>query len=242
VRSVRPLILVGGAGLALLALAGCDSTQRQSARAKLSATRLLTARRPLRVTRADSAVRVGRVELVHRQGGAAIVVELRNRTTAPLTDLPISVGLESRHGRVYLNGRGGMSYFESHVAAVAAGAATTWVFTAPHLAHPAGRPFAVVGAPVHPPISSSGGLPRISATSVSKLGPTVRVAVHNDAGFPQYGLQVYAFARRGARYVAAGRRTVEHLGSNGSATVSLRLIGSTHGAALSVEAEPTIFE
>ncbi|MCW2967937.1 MAG: hypothetical protein JWM71_1709 [Solirubrobacteraceae bacterium] len=241
-RSASPLI-AAVAVLALMALAGCDTTQRQSARAKLAATRLLTGRKPLLVRTQDPAIRVGRVELVHHDGAAAMVVELHNGSSAPLTDLPISVGLETgAKRRTYLNRRGGLGYFENHVAAIAAGGDATWVFTTRRLKRASGRPFAVVGAPARPPISTAGSLPEIIAAAASPLGPSVRVRLRNAASVPQYGLQVYALARRGTRYVAAGRLTVGHLGSHAAAGVKLRLIGSTRGASLTVQAQPTIFD
>lgn len=228
----------------VLALAGCDTTQQQSARAKLTATRLLAGRDPLLVRTPDPAIRVGRVELVRHAGAAAVVVELHNTSAAPLTDLPISVGLATdRRHRRYLNRRGGLGYFENHVAAIPARGETTWVFTTHRLAGASGRPFAVVGAPARPPISSaSGRLPDIAATATSPAGPRVGVRLLNGAGVPQYGLPVYVLARRGSRYVAAGRVTVAHLGSHAGAAVKVRLIGTTRGAALTVLAQPTIFD
>jgi hypothetical protein len=230
--------------LVLVLLAGCDTTQQQSARAKLTATRLLAGRDPLLVRTPDPAIRVGRVEIVRHGAAAAVIVELRNTSAAPLTDLPISVGLESdRRHRRYLNRRGGLGYFENHVAAVPAGGSTTWVFTTHRLTRASGRPFAVVGAPARPPISSAAGtLPDIVATATSPAGPRVGVRLRNAAGVPQYGMQVYALARRGSRYVAAGRVTVAHLGSHAGARVKVRLIGSTRGAAVTVLAQPTIFD
>jgi hypothetical protein len=242
VPSASPLV-VAAATLALVALTGCATTQQQSARAKLAATRLLAGRTPLLVRTPDPAIRVGRVELVRKGAAAAVVVELHNASAAPLTDLPISVGLVTRgRHRTYLNRRGGLGYFQNHVAAIAAGADATWVFTTRRLRHASGRPFATVGAPARPAISSARSLPRILASAASKLGAAVRVRVRNAAGIPQYGLPVYVLARRGKRYVAAGRATLGHLGSHGSAGVTLRLIGSTRGAALTVQTEPTMFD
>jgi hypothetical protein len=55
-------------------------------------------------------------------------------------------------------------------------------------------------------------------------------------------MPVYALARRGGRYVAAGRATLEQLGTGASVTVPLRLVGARHGAPLELEALPTIFK
>ena len=44
---------------------------------------------------------------------------------------------------------------------------------------------------------------------------------------PQFGLPVYAFARRGGRYVAAGRAALD-LDAGRFATVPIHLVGESH--------------
>jgi hypothetical protein len=156
------------------------------------------------------------------------VVELRNRTGRALTDLPVTVGV----GRRALNRRGGLDYFQTHVAALPARGALTWVFTTTRRA-PHGRPFARVGAG-----RTAAGLPRVTAAPAG----AGRVRVRNVSAVPQYGLPVYALARRGGRVVAAGRATIDELDHNASRTLGLRLTGDPRGAALRLQALPTIFE
>ena len=68
----------------------------------------------------------------------------------------------------------------------------------------------------------------------------VAVTLHNRSSIPQYQLQVYAVARHGRRYVAAGALTVAHLGGGGKHTVKLPLLGHpTHGR-LQFEALPAM--
>src|SRR5439155_10091007 len=122
---------------------------------------------------------------------------------------------------------------ETHVAAIGAGARATWVFTTrrriPHR-----RPFALVGDAARSPAT----LPRITVSPAPGGGALVR----NPSAVPQYGLPVYALARRGGRFVAAGRATLTQLGSGRTATVGVPLIGERRGAPLELEALPTIFE
>jgi hypothetical protein len=230
--------------LALVPLSGCVTTQQRNERAKLSATRLLASRQPLLVTRRSPDVRVGDITLLRGSSGTAVVVELSNSAAATLTDLPISVGVVSGRHRTYLNRRGGLEYFQSHVAAIGARARVNWVFTTSRRVPRGGQAFARVGASTTPPISQATRLPGIFASPLpgSLTRRAVRVRVHNPSQIPQYGLPVYALARRGARYVAAGRATVTHLGNTTAATVELKLIGSARGASLQSEALPTIFK
>jgi hypothetical protein len=73
-------------------------------------------------------------------------------------------------------------------------------------------------------------------------GSSVQAEVTNDTGIPQYNLDVYAVARKGSRYVAAGRANLEHLGVSKSAHLSLPLIGDAKGTQIQVFAPQTLFE
>ena len=223
-RSVSPALLA----VVALALTGCATTQQTNERYKLRADRTLAGRKPLRVTAPGTDAGVGRVTVLRSAHGGAVVVELRNRSARALSDLPITVGI----GRAPLNARGGLNFFQTHVAAIAPGATVAWVFTTRHRI-PRGRPFAVVGNAARSPAA----LPEITAKPAAK-GAVVR----NATDVPQYGLPLYALARRGGRYVAAGRTTLQELGTGSSVTVPLRLIGARHGAPLELEALPTIFK
>jgi hypothetical protein len=224
VRSASPLILAAGA----LVLAGCVTTQQRNERYKLRADRTLESRKPLLVRRPGPDVRVGAVTVLRGARGGAVVVELRNRAARALSDVPISVGV----GRTRLNARGGLDFFQTHVAAIGAGARLTWVFTTPRRI-PRGRPFAVAGDAARSPAQ----LPRIDI-SPARGGAVVR----NRTKLPQYGLPVYALARRDGRYVGAGRATLAALGTGSTATVRVRMVGARHGAHIQLEALPTIFE
>jgi len=222
--------------VALGGLAACDSTQSKNERAKLSAARELASRKPQRVVRRNPAVDVVRVAAVRGRGRAgAVVVELRSRARTPLTDVPIAVGVRAGGRRLVVNARRGLDWFQTHVPAIPAGGAATWVFSG---RVPLGRPFAVVGVPGGAVRSSAASLPAIAASAA----PGQRVVVENDSDVPQYGLQVYALASAGGRYLAAGKAALEHLGTGGRQTVRVPLTGSARGGRLRVYAIPTNFE
>jgi hypothetical protein len=224
--------------LALGLLSGCDSTQSKNERAKLRATRELASRELQHVRRANPDVRVERVSLVRGGHSSAIVVDLRNSASRPLTDVPIAVGVREPGGRrVALNARKNLDWFQTHVPAIPASGRTTWVFEG--RIRPAGRPFARVGLPASPAISHASSLPRIEAAPAAAGG---RVQVENDSDVPQYGLQVYALVRAGGRYVAAGKAVVDHLGTGQRKTTRIPLIGRARERQPRVHAIPTIFE
>jgi hypothetical protein len=228
---ITRLVLGLGALLALGLLAGgCTSTQQKSARAKVVATRLLEARKPLLVTRQNPSVKVLATTLV---GGRAVVVRLRNLEPRVAEDLPITVGI--RRGR-YLNRRGSGDYLQRHVPAIAAGTEATWVFTSARKIARRGTPFARVGASgATPPVA----LPAVRVSDVAARGSTVTARVTNSSAIPQYGLGVYAYALRAGRAVAAGRAVIGHLGTGAATVVRLEVVGSLRRAVLHVDAAPS---
>jgi len=236
VRSVR---LASAACVATLPLAvvltGCVSTQQIAARARLVSARMLASQTATDVTRTNPDVSVGHLTVIRAREGTAIVVPLRNDTSTTLTDLPISVAIRTPRGNIYLNRSALFEYFQTHVAVIAPHQSTDWVLTTDaRVAR--GRAVAFVGFPdLHPRVARS--LPRIEVSSEG----TARVTVRNRSGIPQYGLQVYAVAFGAGGPVAAGHAEVTHLGSNGTTTLSITLLGSEQGAALRLIALPTIF-
>jgi hypothetical protein len=217
-------------------LAGCVTTQQRNERAKLVAKRLLASRKPLRLGAPAAGLRVAHVTLIRARKAGAFVVDVANDGAAPAADVPIAVGLA---GHRALNRRGGLGYLETHVASIAPHGHARWVFVSRRPVPRGARPFAAVGAPDAALPGRPGTLP--SLTSAADPGARVRVRVSNGGSVPQYGLPVYAFARRGSRYVAAGRATVEHLGTRATTTVPLTLVGAARGAAVETEVLPSIF-
>ena len=183
-------------------------------------------------------MRVTRVALIRHGHASAVVVELANRGARPAADVPLEVGVRGAGRRRVLNRRAG--YFDNHVASIAPHGRARWVFVTRHAASPrrAGRS----RSPARPTRACPArpeALPSLTSAAVAGKRPTVKVS--NRGSVPQYGLPVYAFARRGGRYVAAGRAQLDHLGTRATATVSLSLVGAGRGAALQTEVLPSIF-
>ena len=245
VRSAdRRWVLLGAAPLVVGLLAGCDTTQQQSARARLVATRELSAGRVVRVTRSNPAIAVARVAVVRGGTDSAIVVRLRNLGPRPVNDLPINVGIATAHGRAYLNRGSDLPYFQTHAPAIAAGGEAAWVLTTSTPVR-RGAPFAAVGFATSPAPAAARSLPRLEVSAgraAARQGSAVLARVRNPSSVPQYGLEVYAFALRARRYVAAGHASLTRLGTGKSATVAVRLVGRAPGVAVTLQAPPTIFQ
>lgn len=239
--SVKAMAVV--AALAVTALAGCDSTQEKNARAELRAKRELGSRELPAATRRNPHVRVERVALVRgKAGSGAIVVKLGGTGSKPLTDVPIAVGIRGADGQSRLvNAKRHLNWFQTHVPAIPAGGTVTWVYKGARGVKAGDRAFARVGVP-RPALSSASSLPQIDAAVAPGRDAKRRVSVENVSDVPQYGLQVYAFAQRGGRYVAAGKTEIEHLGTGQRVTVAVPLTGSARKRPLRVEAIPTMFE
>jgi len=223
---------------------GCDSTQEKNARAELKAKRELGSRELPAAARRNPHVQVKRVALVRgKAGSGAIVVKLRGTGSKPLTDVPIVVGIRGSDGQSRpVNAKRHLNWFQTHVPAIPAGGTVTWVYKGVRGAKAGDRAFAKVGVTPRPPLSSASSLPQIDVTPAPGRDAKRRVSVENVSDVPQYGLQVYAFAQQGGRYVAAGKAEIEHLGTGKQVTVAVPLTGSARKRPLRVEAIPTMFE
>jgi hypothetical protein len=238
VRSARRLIFVAACiPVAATLLAGCKTTQDSNDRLELRAKRTLAGRIPIEVKKASPDVKVERVAAVRAKDGGAIVVALRNVSDHVVNDLPIEAGI----GNEPLNVGKLFTYAQTRAPALDPGERGTWVFHSDKPL-PAGTPFAKVGAAPEPALASTAGLPGIDAAAASRLSnSTLSVKITNKTDIPQYDLEVYAVARKGKRYAAAGVAPVEHLGSDGEKTVDVPFTGDAKGAPVQVFVSPVYF-
>lgn len=241
-RSASRLVAIAAAAAVLV---GCTTTQEKAARLQLNNARIRLNETALRLGAPSAAVRVVAVRLLTGRSprGAAVVVVLRNRSARAVSDLPVLVGVNlPKGGRADLNAAAGESYFRNHLPAIRADGTLTWVLTVDHRLPAGGTPFAKVGS-ASPTIGATiGTLPLLQVASAARSGAGADLTVRNSSGVTQYQLPVYAVARRGARWVAAGQATIEELDGGASTQVRLPLVGNPAGATLSFEAPPTIFK
>jgi hypothetical protein len=219
------------------AVSGCATTQDSNKRISVRFDRTLASRKPLDLRGTAPDVKVIRTGVVDGKNGSAIVVVLRNTGENPVNDLPIEVGPE---GGKALNTAANVPYFQSHAPAIAPGDEVTWVYASKD---PIGssQAFARVGAPSSPPLTTAGHVSELAASGKSG-GASVKAEVTNDTGVPQYDLDVYAVARKGGRYVAAGRASLEHLGVSKTVRLTLPVTGDAKGTQIQVFAPQTLFQ
>ena len=250
-RGLVPLAAAALAG----GLAGCSTTMQEAARVQLNSARIRASELSTRVTAPSRALHVTRLAVISRGGATAFVVAVHNGSSRERGDLPISVGVRRAHSPpIYLNAQSGREdfYFDAHLPVVLPGRTLTWVYTVHRRLPSGGRPFAIVGRAPTPPAPAVDQLPVIRATSLGSARPPktdsrahgqtrarLTVAVRNSSSVPQYQLPVYAVARKGGRYVAAGSLTIEQLDGQASQTVELGLVGTPVHARVQLEALAT---
>jgi len=239
-RSVKGVIV---AVTSALAFAGCTTTQHEAQRERLDSARQRVALEPTRVAATNAMVTPVSVAAVRAGGKTAFVVRVTNRGRRAVTDLPISVGYKTAPGaNVFLNSAADLNYFQAHLPAIRAGGSLTWVFTTRRAVPPAARPFARVGRKRAAPALLTDTDVRIPLTYryQSRLN-TVSVHLSNPTSVPQYELQVYAYAKRAARYVGAANATVTSLGAGSKQSLRLNVVG-TLGHHFHIQAVPTILQ
>lgn len=241
-RSASHMIAIG---LGFAVLAGCTTTQQKAARLQLNNARIRLNLTPLRLGHETSAARIMAVRLLtgHSRRGAAVLVTVRNQSSTPVSDLPVLVGVRLPKGRrLDLNAAAGTSYFRNHLPVIAAGGDLTWVLTTDRRLPAGARPFAKLGSASPTTATAIGTLPMVRVAAVKTSGAGTDLTVRNSSAVTQYQLPVYAFARRGEQWVAAGQATIGELDGGASTKLRLPLVGNSSGATLSFEAPPTIFK
>jgi hypothetical protein len=226
-----------------LPLAGCTTTMHAAQRERLESARQRAALESTRVTVANPLVRATAAAAVSSGKRTAVVVTIHNGSRRAVTDLPISVGYTAAGSvSVLLNAGTGLSYFDAHLPAIRAGHDLTWVYTTGHPVPQGAHVFARVGSkPSAPALLSEPGVQIGLGYARTIVRDSLAVKLQNTSGVPQYELQVYAYARQGGRYVAAGSLTVANLGAGATDRLRLPLVGSATSQ-LHVEAIPTILQ
>lgn len=233
---------VVGAIVAVVLLAGCESSQSKSAR--LAAQGGAAADRiGLRVERQTSKVEVLSTHVVSDENGTATVVGLRNATRGTLRDVPVAIDVTDRAGRsVFRNDDPGLEPSLLGPSLLGPGERFLWVNDQVLAAGDARRAEARVGEPDRAPRSVPRVVlsrPRLRDDPVSGVAAVGRVT--NRSRVEQRRLVIYGVARRGRRIVAAGRAQIERLKAGARKSFQVFFIGDPRGARISLEAPPTTF-
>ena len=245
VRSVSSAAILVAAATAL---AGCETTMQEAARIQINDARIRASEVTVRISHSNRTVSVTDVALVRGSGTTAFVVSIRNVSGTPTSDLAVSVGVRLPGGKlVYANSTAGLPYFSTHIAEIGPGSTLRWVFTTGRTFPRRARPFARVGtAAVLSPEPHASPVPGVTGRLLTPPaggagGESATVLVRNRSSMPQYQLPVYAYVRRGDRYLAAGVASITTLPSGSSATVRVPLAGHPSGGSVTVEVPATIF-
>jgi hypothetical protein len=222
------------------ALAGCASTQSESAKLKAAAVNRPDAEKFV-VTRANPDVRFRRATVLGDENGSAVVIPMESTAKAPLAHVPLSFELLGRNGaRVYRNDTPGLDTSLVEVPVLERKTPLLWVNDQ---IQPTAAPVkAAAKAGAAKPLT--GVLPKIVVTKADLVddpteGLSVKGAVANRSDVEQKRLVVYIVARQGARITAAGRAIVPRLKVGKTARFTGFLIGDAQGSRITAAAPPT---
>jgi hypothetical protein len=232
-------ILAGG-----VAIAGCESTQDKSARLRKHGNTVLSQRTQTLVVRPNPDVRVLRTVALHDENGSAAVVELRNRSSRGLVNVPVAIDVRGANGAsVFRNDTTGIEASLIGPSFLAARSSLDWVndqVTA------AGIPRSVLarvgvgsGAPPKQVPQIRVGPAHLENDPTSGISAVGKVV--NGSSIPQRHQILYCVARRGGRIVAAGRGGIDRLKPHKPTRYTIFFIGNPRGAQLTITAPPTTF-
>lgn len=232
--------------LAAIALAGCESTQEQSAKLEKVARREgaeaarkkgLT-QRSLTITRPSAIVKVLAATVLHSSEGAVAAVTLQNSSASTLRNLPIQISVKDARGAVlYTNATPGLAPSLVSVPLLGAHASATWIDDQVQVsATPAS-----VSAKVGEGERVAGTIPSVAVYGAHLSEGEVEGSVVNHSSVAQHELVVDAIARRSGVVVAAGRAVIPQAEAGATEHFDAFLIGDPRGAQLEVSAQPTTF-
>jgi hypothetical protein len=229
------------AGLASLAVAGCQSTQDRSAEIKREGLRKLKRQHGLVVTRQNPDVKILSTATLHDANGSAVVVQMRNLTPRALAKPQISVEIDNAAGKpVYRNDAPGLEESLVGASVLPARGELWWVNDQ---VQPTGA-LARVKALVGDAKPTAGPTPQIDLRGLHLYedpvsGIAVKGQAYNRSTVEQPRLVIYAVARKGGKIVAGGRGIVERLRTDKPSRFTVFFIGDPRGGQVLLSAPPT---
>ena len=243
-RFTVPAILFGVLALAVLPLAGCESTQSKSAELEAQGVDLAKAEK------IDLGAMNRRIEVVEKvvlsdENGSAVAVVMKNKSAEGLADAPIGIDVKGANGKsVYRNDMAGMETSLIQVPVMRPDSEVYWVNDQVIATAPPKKVDVKVGEAAPLPAD----LPEIEISEPELVNdPTSGLeatgTASNKSGIEQVDLVLYAIARKNGKIVAAGRGQIPRLKVGGKKeTFHIFFIGNPAGADVTVIAPPVNLE
>jgi hypothetical protein len=238
--TVRAVALAAIVVAAVVTLAGCESTEQESAQI---AKRLGHQSAGVTITKVGAAnhnVRVDQRQLVQSSSGTAAALELTNKSARAQVDIPILITVYDHAGKpVYSNDDAGADAPSDELSLLPAHATVWWVD--PNVLASAGSAVSV-SAKIGASTTSAPPAAVLAASHLhsgsSYVGPFVGGKVLNRSTTAQTDVTIYAVELAGGHVVAAGQSLVASLAAHASASFQVSLIGSAKGAKPAATAAP----
>jgi hypothetical protein len=228
------------AAAVLLSVAGCETTQEQSAKIGRALGKQSAIAGQTSLGSASRAVRVRTKVLISSGGSTAVALELTNTSAQAQVGFPILIDVADGAGKsVYKNNTSGIEPSLQQLALLAPHATVWWVdnevlATAPKSVS------AQIGASK---ASAPASIPQIetsrASASASFPGPHVSATVTNRSELAQSELAVYAVILKGGQAVGAGRAVIASLAPGTSTQVLIPVIGAIAGGTIALTSAPT---
>jgi hypothetical protein len=240
--SAGPVLAVGLAMVAVVALSACQSTQSRSAELEKEGSSVLLESEGLKVTKANPDVEVVSTTVLSEPEASVVVVEVHNDSGQNLVDVPIALDVLDDKGKsVYKNDAPGLEQALVAIPYLPANSDSVWV----------NDQILATGKPAKAEVkvgvgggTFSGELPAIEVSEPKIEGGRVASGhVVNRTGEDQQRLILYAVARKGDEIVAAGRAAFEHLKPDTKELpYHVYFVGDANGANVTISQFPTLPE
>jgi hypothetical protein len=232
-------VLAGSVTLSLLA--GCETTQQQSARIEKRLGHQTAVALTTHLGATNPNIKIDRLQLIRSHAGTAAAIELTNTSADAQAGIPIVISVDDAAGKqVYTNDTVGTSSPTGELSLLA-GHATAWWVDANILAS-GGQPATLtvkIGTPqLRAPAQSSPLTASDLAGGSNFIGPLISGTLVSGSSTVQSQVTLYAIALQGSRVVAAGQSLVPEIAAHARAPFQVGVYGTVKGAALVVTAAP----
>ena len=224
----------------LVSLAGCETTQEQSAKIGRELGKQSAVAGQTSLGRTSTAVRITQKVLLSSGGTTAVALQLTNTSAQAQVGFPVLIDVSDAAGKsVYRNDTKGIEPSLQQLALLAPHASAWWVDNEVLASAPTSVSARIGSSDAAAPST----IPQITtakaSASASFPGPHVSATVTNRSKFSQSALAVYAVVINGSKVVGAGRAVVATLAPGASAQVVIPVVGAIDGRTIVLTTPPT---